>query len=122
MVTAEQNRALNLLFLKFSNYHQDKPFSQTFGKASVAVLQEFTPDEQVEMPGEKLAEFIQTHGNNKLASPEKMAKALQQAARRPYRLNSKMLAACEVALSLTLQNIDHFKRQLDQLDKVIFIF
>ena len=119
MVTAEQNRALNLLFLKFSNYHQDKPFSQTFGKASLAVLQEFTPDELIEMPLEELAEFIQSHGNNKLASPENMAKALKQAARRAYRLNPKMLAACEVALSLTLQNIDHLKRQLKQLDKVI---
>ncbi|MDN5293585.1 MAG: transposase [Eubacteriales bacterium] len=48
-----------------------------------------------------------------------MARALKRAARRAYRLNPKMLAACEVALSLTLQNIDHLKRQLKQLDKVI---
>lgn len=119
MVTAEKNRALNLLFLKFSNYRKDKPFNHTFSKASLAVLQEFTPDELLEMPLEKLAEFIQAHSNNKLVSPEEVAKALKQAANRAYRLNPKMLEACEVALSLTLQNIDHLKKQLKQLDKVI---
>ncbi|GAW91807.1 IS110 family transposase [Calderihabitans maritimus] len=119
LLTAEQNRALNLLFLKFSNYHQDKPFSQTFGKSSLAVLQEFTPDELVEMPLEDLVDFIQSHGNNRLIEPGEMAKTLKQAARRAYRLNPKMLEACQVALSLTLQNIDHLKRQLKQLDKVI---
>ena len=48
-----------------------------------------------------------------------MATALKQAAWRCYRLNPKMLAAGEAALSLTLQNTDHLKRQLKQLDKVI---
>jgi transposase len=119
MVAAEQNRALNLLFLKFSSYQKDKPFSHTFGKASLAVLAEFTPDELAEMPLAELAEFIQSRAKKRLASPEEMAAALKQAARRSYRLNPKMLEACEVALSLTLQNIDHLKRQLKQLDKVI---
>ncbi|MGB9881039.1 MAG: IS110 family transposase [Anaerolineae bacterium] len=119
MITEEQNRALNLLFLKFSNYQKDKPFSDTFGKTSLAVLGEFTPDELAEMPLAELAEFIQSHGKRRLASPEEMASALKQAARRAYRLNPKMLEVCEVALSLTLQNIEHLKRQLKQLDKVI---
>ncbi|KYH32812.1 transposase [Moorella mulderi DSM 14980] len=78
LLTVEQNRALNLLFLKFSNYHQDRPFSQTFGRASLAVLQEFTPDELVEMPLEDLVDFIQSHGNNRLAEPGEMAKTLKQ--------------------------------------------
>lgn len=120
LLTAEQNHALNLLFfLKFSNYHQDKPFSQTFGKASLAVLKELSPDELVAMPLEDLVDFIQSYAKNRLAEPGEIAKTLKQAARRAYRLNPKMLEACEVALSLTLQNIDHLKRQLKQLDRVI---
>lgn len=83
------------------------------------MLEEFTPDELAQMPLEELAEFIQFHGNNRLASPEDMAKTSKQAAQRAYRLNPKMLEACEVALSLTLQNIDHLKRQIKQLDKII---
>jgi hypothetical protein len=86
MVTSEQNRALNLLFLKFSNYNKDKPFSQIFSRASLAVLQEFTPDELVEMSLEDLVEFIQSHNNNRLAQPTEVAKALKQAAQRAYRL------------------------------------
>lgn len=54
--------------------------------------------------------FIQTHGNNRLAEPGEIAKTLKQAASRAYCLNLKMLEACEVVLSLTLQNIDHLKR------------
>ena len=36
-VTAEQNRALSLLFLKFSAYKRAGPFSDLFGKTSMAV-------------------------------------------------------------------------------------
>lgn len=119
LLVAEQNRALNLLSLRFSNYKQGKPFSNTFGKASREVLKEFTPDEIVQMSVEELAEFIQSHGKNRFANAEEVASALKQAARRAYRLSPKMQQACEIALSLTLQNIEHLKRQIKNLDKVI---
>jgi transposase len=119
LLVEEKNRALNLLFLRFSNYKQDNPFSNAFGKASVEVLKEFTPDEIAQISVEELAEFIQSHGKNRFANSEEIASALKQAARRAYRLNSKMQQACEIALSLTLQNIEHLKRQIKSLDKVI---
>ena len=36
-LTREKNRALNLIFLKFSSYNKDCPFSNLFGQASSAV-------------------------------------------------------------------------------------
>jgi len=95
LLVEEKNRALNLLFLRFSNYKQDNPFSNAFGKASVEVLKEFTPDEIAQISVEELAEFIQSHGKNRFANSEEIASALKQAARRAYRLNSKMQQACE---------------------------
>lgn len=115
LLVEEKNRALNLLFLRFSNYKQDNPFS----KASMEVLKDFTPDEIAQMSVEEPAEFIQAHGKNRFTNAEEVANALKKAARRAYRLSSKMQEACEIALSLTLQNIEHLKRQLKNLDKVI---
>jgi len=43
-IRAEKNRALNLIFLKFSNYDDKAPFS-TFSKASEALLKNFSPDQ-----------------------------------------------------------------------------
>lgn len=119
LLVEEKNRALNLLSLMFSNYKQDNPFSNSFGKASMEVLREFTPDEIAQMSVEELAEFIQSNGKNRFANAEEVASALKQAARRAYRLSPKMQQACEIALSLTLKNIEHLKRQLKDLDKVI---
>lgn len=79
-----------MLFLKFSNYKQDNPFTNVFGRASIEVLKEFTPDEIAQISIEELAEFIQSHGKNRFTNPEEIASALKQAANRAYRLNSKM--------------------------------
>lgn len=95
LLVEKKNRALNLLFLRFSNYKQDNPFSNAFGKASVEVLKEFTPDEIAQISVEELAEFIQSHGKNRFANFEEIASTLNQVARRAYRLNSKMKQACE---------------------------
>jgi hypothetical protein len=40
-ITVEKNDFLSHLFLKFSAYQQVKPFSDTFGATSQAVIAEF---------------------------------------------------------------------------------
>lgn len=52
-LTREKNRALNLIYLKFSTYSQECPFSDIFGKASVAIIENFTPDNIASMPQER---------------------------------------------------------------------
>ncbi|MCL6627256.1 MAG: IS110 family transposase [Alicyclobacillus shizuokensis] len=117
----EKNRALGMIFLKFSPLCDDQqnPFSDPFGKAATAVLSELTPDEVAERPLEELAQFIAEHGNNRLRDPQELARELKRLAQRAYRLNPAMADAIEVTLSMTLSNIQFLQRQLKELDKVI---
>lgn len=119
LLTTEQNRALNLIFLKFSNYKEDNPFSNTFGKASLAVLQDLWPDELLDMELEDLMAFIMQNGNNRLADPENMAKELKTIARSAYRLTPKMQNSVDVTLAITIQSIEFFKKQIKRLNKLI---
>lgn len=119
LLTMEQNRACNLVFLKFSNYLQNSPFSNSFGKASLAVLEDLFPDDLMEMDLDQLVLFITRNGNNRLNDPENMAKELKTIARQAYRLNPKMKDSVRVTLAMTIQNIEYFKNQIKQLDKLI---
>ena len=73
-VTREKNYFLSFLFLKFSEYQNLDPFSNTFGAASQAVLTDyFTVDEIVATPVEELAQFLAKEGKNRFPSPEATA-------------------------------------------------
>jgi len=119
LVTAEQNRAGNLIFLKFSNYRKDNPFSNKFGKASLALLREFSPDELASMDIQDLVMFIANNGNNRLKDIENIAQELKSMAKKAYRLNPKMKDSIDITLTMTLHNIDFFKSQIKKLDKAI---
>ncbi|MBS3986292.1 MAG: IS110 family transposase [Selenomonadales bacterium] len=119
LVTTEQNRACNMIFLKFSNYRKDNPFSNTFGKASSALLRDLSPDELVNMDTEQLVSFIAQNGNHRLKDVGQMAADLKNMAKRAYRLNPKIQNSINVTLTMTLHNIDFFKSQIKRLDKVI---
>lgn len=119
LVTTEQNRACNMIFLKFSNYRKDNPFSNTFGKASSALLRDLSPDELVNMDTEQLVSFIAQNGNRRLKDVGQMAADLKNMAKRAYRLNPKIQNSINVTLTMTLHNIDFFKSQIKRLDKVI---
>lgn len=118
-INDEKNRALNLLYLKFSSYAEDCPFSDVFGKASSAVFDTFTPDEIAVMPVDELISFIVANGNNRLDNPHEMAEILKKAANRAYRLNAKMSDSVSLSLSMTLENIKFLESQLKKLDKKI---
>lgn len=119
LVTAEQNRAGNLIFLKFSNYRRDNPFSNTFGKASLALLREYSPDELANMDIQDLVMFIANNGNNRLKDIESMAAELKSMAKKAYRLNPKMKDSIGITLTMTIHNIEFFKSQIKKLDKAI---
>lgn len=119
LVTAEQNRAGNLIFLKFSNYRKDNPFSSTFGKASLALLRDFSPDELANMDIQDLVMFITNNGNNRLKDIETMAQEIKSMAKKAYRLSPKMKNSIDITLTMTLHNIEFFKSQIKKLDKAI---
>jgi transposase len=120
-ITREKNRALGIIFLKFSLLanEEQNPFSNTFGKAATSVLSELTLDEIAERPLEDLAQFIAEHGNNRLRDPNELAQKLKNLAKRSYRLNPDMEDAIDVTLSMMLSNIQFLQKQLKELDKVI---
>jgi transposase len=120
-ISREKNRALSLLFLRFSTLAQDAPFSNVFGKASTAVFTEMTVEEIAQTPLEELATRISRHSNNRLGggNPEAVARELQAAARRAFRLNPKMDSAVGVALAMSVATIRFLEDQLKRLDKAI---
>jgi transposase len=115
----EQTRAHNYIYLKFSNYQRENPFSATFGQSSLAVLSEFTPDELLNLELDDLVGFILANGNNRLGDPLQYAKKLKSMANRAYRLNPTMADAVETVLSMTIGNIHFLKSQIQKLDRLI---
>ena len=119
-LASEKNRFLTNLFLKFSAFRQEKPISDTFGAASSALLTEFlTVDEIAEMSIEDLAAFLIEKSKNSFVDPEKVAKAVKQAARNSYRLNKCLADPVNLVLSMTLENIRFFEHQIKAIDKAI---
>lgn len=117
----EKNRALNLVFLKFSDYSSSSPFG-TFSEASMALLEDFSPEEIVNTDIEKLATFLFENSNNRLGgshSIEDIIKELKKSARNSYRLKPKMNQAISQTLSMTFDNIRFFKSQLKKVKKTI---
>jgi len=119
-ITREKNYFLTHLFLKYSSYNTLKPFSNTFGKTSLAVIEEFfTPDELASTPLEELIQFVVSKGKNRFANPEQIAKDLQKVARESYRIRPALAKSVNLILSTTLQNIRVLSASLKQLDKAI---
>jgi hypothetical protein len=87
-ITREKNYFLSFLFLKFSEYQNLDPLSNTFGAASQAVLTDYlTVDEIVATPLEELAQLLAKEGRNHFPSPESIAAIIKRAARDSYRLH-----------------------------------
>lgn len=118
-LTREKNRALSLLFLRFSTFSKEAPFSDVFGKASAAIFTELTVDEVANAPIADLARRIAEQGRGQFPDPDAVAVELQRAAKNAFRLNPKMDSAVGVALSMTIASIRFFEAQIRRLDRVI---
>lgn len=119
----EKNRALNLIFLKFSSYadKSNNPFSDIFGKTSSALIEHFTPDEIANTNIEDLVRFISKSSKNHISEEDilKCIEILNDLSKKAYRLNPKLLDTVNVTLTMTLENIRYFESQIKKIDKVI---
>src|SRR6266487_2722050 len=77
----EKGYFLNFLFVQFSGFSQEKPFSDTFGPTSQALLEQFSTEEIAQASLEDLAAFIQENGRGGFTDPEVVAANLRRAAR-----------------------------------------
>ncbi|MBC7320621.1 IS110 family transposase [bacterium] len=119
----EKNRALNLIFLKFSSYADkaQNPFSDIFGKTSSVLVEQFTPDQIANTPVSDLVRIISDSSKNHI-SEENVLRCIElvnDLSRKAYRLNPKMLDTVNVTLTMTLENIRYFESQIKKIDKVI---
>jgi len=108
------------LFLKFSAYHQGKPFSSVFGATSCAFRKEFFSPEEVamtEMP--QLLEFVMAEGKNRFQNPEEVVKRLEQVARESYRIRPTLAQSINLVLATSLANIRGLKESLKEINVAI---
>lgn len=125
----EKAYCLSILYLKASEYtlqegeqpHQDqRPFSNVFGAASRAVIQEFASIEEIAaLPFEELVAFIDAKGKGRFADPSENARRLQRVARNSYHLPEALQAPIQLILKLSLQQIAALEQQQKRLHVAI---
>jgi hypothetical protein len=119
-IAREKNYFLTHLFLKFSSFSSLQPFSDTFGKTSLAVITDFlSVDEVAAMPIEELVNFIIKQGKNRFKEPEKIAEAVNKAARESYRIRPSLSDSVNLILASTLQNIKALSASLKEVNEAI---
>lgn len=119
-LTREKQRFLNQLFLKFSGFTQDKIFSNKFGAASTAILEEFeSVDELAYMDADELAAFIQKHGKGKFDNVDGIVSDLQKAAENSYRPPTVIADSVNQILAISMSTIRLLQGQIKEYDKAI---
>jgi transposase len=104
---------LAMLYLKASEYTRKdkKPFTDVFGAASQAVLQEFASIEEIAaIPFAELVEFIDLKGKRRFADPTENARKLQQVARDSYALPQALQQPVNLILGWCFQYITFLER------------
>lgn len=110
------------IFLKFSalTNSENKPFSNTFGKSSSAILTEFLSTEDIiNTPIDELVDFISSKGKNRFKNPEDNANILVKAARDSYRLDKVSYEAVGSAIASSLTVINCLQTEIKNVDKAI---
>ena len=115
----EKGYFLNFLFVQFSGFSQEKPFSDTFGPTSQALLEQFSTEELAQASLEDLTSFIQQHGHGGFTDPKLVATSLQRAARQSYQLNSALQPPVGLVLAMTRATIRILQAQLVTVDQTI---
>ena len=119
-IAREKNYFLTHLFLKFSSFSSLKPFSDTFGKTSLAVITEFfSVDGIAAIPIEKLVDFIIKQGKNRFKEPQKIAETVKKVARESYRIRPSLANSVNLILASTLQNIRTLSASLKEVNEAI---
>jgi transposase len=119
-ITVEKNYFLSHLFLKFSAYQQVKPFSDTFGATSQAVIAEFfSVDDIAQLSMEDLIQFVCEKGKNRFPHPEQVVEKIKQVARESYRIRPALAESVSLVLVLSWQNIRALEKTLHETDKAI---
>ena len=112
------------IYLKFSELavldKGDKPFSNTYGATSAAVLTDFLSlDDITYAPIEDLVAFVREKGKNRFSDPHETARILQKAARDSYRLDKVLYEPLNVAIASSFNVIKATQDEVKAIDKAI---
>ena len=112
------------IYLKFSQLavvkDEDKPFSNTYGATSKAVLTEFLSLDDIAYSSlEDLVEFIKSKGKNRFSNPVETAKLLQKAARDSYRLDKVLYEPLNISIASSFNVIKALQIEIKEIDKAI---
>jgi transposase len=119
-LTREKQRFMNHIFMKCSGLAQEKVFSNNYGAAALAVFEDFqTPDDIANMDIGELTAFIAEKGKNRSPRPGEIAKAVQAAAKRSYRLPKTVNDSVNQVLSISISSMRAMQSQIKALEKEI---
>jgi transposase len=119
-IAREKSYFLTQLFLKFSNYSHENPFSNIFGTASGAILTEFHSVEEIATTSlEELACFLAKKSKNRFVDPTSIAKELKKIANCAYRLPTCLKEPINLILGSSLETIRALEAQVKRIDKAI---
>jgi transposase len=119
-LTREKQRFMNVLFRKYSSLSQEKVFTNTFGASALAVYENFdSADALAYMDLQELTSFLKEKGKNHFSDPEKVAHAIQKAARSSYRLPKTVNDSVNQVLSISISSMKALESQIKDFDKAI---
>ncbi|MCH8289999.1 IS110 family transposase [Candidatus Poribacteria bacterium] len=119
-IAAEKNYFLSHLFLKFSAFTKIKPFADTFGATSQAVISEFfSVDEIANTDIETWVEFICSKGKNRFGDPKAIVEKIKTVAKESYRIRPALAKSVSIVLATSWQNIRVLTRSVKAIDKAI---
>jgi transposase len=123
-ITREKIYMVSNIYLKFSELavldKGDKPFSNTYGATSAAVLTDFLSlDDITYAPVEDLVAFVKEKGKNRFSDPHETARILQKAARDSYRLDKVLYEPLNAAIASSFNVIRAMEVEVKAIDKAI---
>ena len=123
-ITREKTYMVSNIYLKFSQLavldKDDKPFSNTYGATSAAVLTEFLSLDDITYSSiDDLVDFVKEKGKNRFINPDETAKLLQKAARDSYRLDKVLYEPLNVSIASSFNLIKAFETEVKTIDKAI---
>ena len=120
----EKAYATNLIYLKFSQYtvNDQRPFQETFGATSRAVLRRFgSRDDLLALPLAELAAWLNEQGRQRFADPQTVAQRLQAMARDSFGVAGEFQAPLQMCLESSLNLITALEQQRRQVDVAIAV-
>lgn len=123
-ITREKTYMVSNIYLKFSELaildKDEKPFSNTYGVTSAAVLTEFLSLDDITYSSiEDLVAFVSAKGKNRFSDPYETARLLQKAARDSYRLDKILYEPLNTSIASSFNLIKAFDAEIKIIDKAI---